>query len=145
MTAPIYLAACVCTIAFAFSSDYFSERGYHGAIATAMGSIGYLLLVVTRHSPLAVRYISLIICTCGVYAFIPVQLSWPSSNIGGHTKKAVAIAFIISFAQIGSVVGGQLYREYDGKKLSYEILPTLHGTNPDHVCIFYIFSTSLRP
>src|SRR5690349_66453 len=94
MTAPIYLVACICTLAFAISSDYFSERGYHGAIATAMGALGYLLLVVTRHSPLAVRYISLIICTCGVYALIPVQLSWPSSNIGGHTKKAVAFAII---------------------------------------------------
>ncbi|CAO3563423.1 unnamed protein product [Mortierella alpina] len=38
---------------------------------------------------------------------------WPSSNIGGHTKKAVAIALVISVAQIGSIVGGQLYREYD--------------------------------
>ncbi|KAG9324802.1 hypothetical protein KVV02_004675 [Mortierella alpina] len=113
MTAPIYLAACVFTIVCALSSDYFSERGYHAAIPTAMGALGYFLLVITRDSPLAVRYISLIICTCGVYAFIPVQLSWPSSNIGGHTKKAVAIALIISLAQIGSIVGGQLYRDYD--------------------------------
>jgi hypothetical protein len=43
------------------------------------------------------------------------MLSWPAVNIGGHTKRGVAIALIISVSQIGSAVGGQLYRNDDGK------------------------------
>ncbi|KAF9110197.1 hypothetical protein BGX27_006663 [Mortierella sp. AM989] len=113
MTAPIYVIACICTILMGFSSDRFQERGYHGSLAVGLAAIGYLLLVMTRESSTAARYISLIICTCGVYSFTPVFLSWPSSNIGGHTKRGVAIAAIISFAQIGGVIAGQLYRNDD--------------------------------
>lgn len=55
------------------------------------------------------------ICAMGVYAGIPVQLSWPSSNIGGATKKGVAIAAVISLSQLGSIIGGQTYRDDDGR------------------------------
>ncbi|KAG0288679.1 hypothetical protein BGZ98_004173 [Dissophora globulifera] len=113
MTAPVYACACICTLIFAISSDRFSERGYHAALATSLAAIGYILLIVTRYSSLAARYVSLIICTSGVYSFVPIALSWPSSNIGGHTKKGVAIAAIISISQVGGFAGGQLYREDD--------------------------------
>ncbi|KAG0310546.1 hypothetical protein BGZ99_000306 [Dissophora globulifera] len=113
MTAPVYACACICTLFFAISSDRFSERGYHAALATSLAAIGYILLIVTRYSSLAARYVSLIICTSGVYSFVPIALSWPSSNIGGHTKKGVAIAAIISISQVGGFAGGQLYREDD--------------------------------
>ncbi|KAF9430432.1 hypothetical protein BGZ94_006909 [Podila epigama] len=116
MTAPVYAIACVVTISMAFSSDRMSERGYHAAASEAMATLGYFLLVMTRDSPLWAKYASLTICASGVFSFIPVQLSWPASNIGGHTKKGVAIATVISFAQIGSVVGAQLYRTEDAPK-----------------------------
>ncbi|KAF9993209.1 hypothetical protein BGZ65_011314, partial [Modicella reniformis] len=113
MTAPVYIIACVCTITFAVSSDRFQERGYHAASTTTMGALGYALLIFTRENSVVVRYISLVICTCGVYSTVPLMLSWPSSNLGGHTKKGVAIAAIVSVAQIGGVIGGQVYREVD--------------------------------
>ncbi|KAF9359713.1 hypothetical protein BGX34_008200 [Mortierella sp. NVP85] len=113
MTAPVYVLACMFTITLAVSSDRLQERGYHAAATTVMACLGYVLLILTRECSVAVRYISLIVCTCGVYSFVPLMLSWPSSNIGGHTKKGVAIAAIISVAQIGGVIGGQLYREAD--------------------------------
>jgi hypothetical protein len=36
-----------------------------------------------------------------------------ASNIGGHTKRGVATAAIISFANIGGIVAGQVYRAPD--------------------------------
>ncbi|KAF9995826.1 hypothetical protein BGZ79_010448, partial [Entomortierella chlamydospora] len=113
MTAPIYAIACVFTIFLGFSSDRLKERGYHGSGALGLAAIGYILLILTRESSTAARYVSLIICTCGVYSCTSIMLSWPSSNIGGHTKKGVAIASIISFSQIGGVIAGQLYRDDD--------------------------------
>lgn len=114
MTAPVYAVACLFTLAMAHSSDKRKERGYHAAITIVVSMIGYLLLVLTRNASTAARYVSLIICTSGNFAFTPVGLSWPSANIGGHTKRGVALAMIISFAQIGSAIGGQLYRDDDG-------------------------------
>lgn len=115
MTAPIYVIACIVTITMAFSSDRFSERGYHAAASEALSTLGYFLLIMTRDSSTAAKYVSLVVCAAGVYSYIPVQLSWPSSNIGGQTKRGVAIAFVMSVGQIGSIVGGQLYRADDGK------------------------------
>ncbi|KAF9354938.1 hypothetical protein BGX26_007190 [Mortierella sp. AD094] len=113
MTAPIYAIACVCTILLGFSSDRLQERGYHATGALALAAIGYILLILTRELSIAAKYVSLVICTCGVYSFTPIMLSWPSSNIGGHTKKGVAIASIISFSQVGGIIAGQLYRNDD--------------------------------
>jgi len=109
------VAACLATLSLAWSSDHFSERGYHAAFAEAVACLGYVLLIVTRDSSLGARYVSLMICAMGVYSAIPIQLSWPSTNIGGVTKKGVAIAAIVSLSQLGSILGGQLYREDDGR------------------------------
>lgn len=40
-------------------------------------------------------------------------MSWFTSNIGGHTKRGVATAAIISFGNIGGAIGGQVYRAPD--------------------------------
>ncbi|KAF9141207.1 hypothetical protein BGX30_005266 [Mortierella sp. GBA39] len=113
MTVPIYVVACFSVISFTYSSDRKRERGFHLAILSFMATIGYGLLVFTRHSPIGARYVSLMICASGIYGYVPVMLSWSGVNIGGHTKRGVAIALIISIGQIGSVIGGQLYRNDD--------------------------------
>ncbi|KAF9125172.1 hypothetical protein BGW39_007611 [Mortierella sp. 14UC] len=113
MTVPIYVVACFFVILFTYSSDRRKERGLHSAILSFMGMIGYALLALTRDSSPGVRYVSLMVCTSGMYGFVPVMLSWSGVNIGGHTKRGVAIALIIAIAHIGSVIGGQLYRNDD--------------------------------
>jgi hypothetical protein len=50
-----------------------------------------------------------------MYAYVPVKLSWCGVNIGGHTKRAVAIAVVIATANTGAAIGGQIYRNDDGK------------------------------
>ncbi|KAF9932843.1 hypothetical protein FBU30_007174 [Linnemannia zychae] len=113
MTVPIYATACIVVVLLAYSSDRTKERGYHVSSMTFMSTIGYGLLVLTRDSFLGFRYVSLMICAAGMYGSVPVKLSWVGVNIGGHTKRGVAIALIISTAQLGSIIGGQLYRNDD--------------------------------
>ncbi|KAG0004143.1 hypothetical protein BGZ80_001673 [Entomortierella chlamydospora] len=113
MTAPAYIIACVFTILTAFSSDRFRERGYHYAMPTFLGCLGYILLIVTKHSHVVNRYVSLTVTAIGVFASVPAMLSWFTTNIGGHTKRGVATAAIISFGNIGGAIGGQIYRASD--------------------------------
>lgn len=113
MTAPAYIIACLFTILFAFSSDRFRERGIHYAFPTFIGGIGYILLIVTKDSSTVSRYISLTVTASGVFASVPAMLSWFTTNIGGHTKRGVATAAIISFGNIGGAIGGQIYRAED--------------------------------
>ncbi|CAO3563424.1 unnamed protein product [Mortierella alpina] len=115
MTAPAYVIACVFTILFAFSSDRFRERGIHYAFPTLVGCLGYILLIVTKDSPVVNRYVSLTVTASGVFASVPAMLSWFTTNIGGHTKRGVATAAIISFGNIGGAIGGQIYRAADAQ------------------------------
>ncbi|KAF9167630.1 hypothetical protein DFQ26_003786 [Actinomortierella ambigua] len=113
MTVPAYAVACVCTILVAFSSDRCRERGFHFAIPILLGCLGYVLLIVTRHSSITARYISLVITAVGIFSSVPPMLSWFTSNIGGHTKRGVATALIISFGNAGGIISGQMYRADD--------------------------------
>ncbi|KAF9945736.1 hypothetical protein BGZ65_010426, partial [Modicella reniformis] len=113
MTAPAYVIACLFTIGCAFSSDHFRERGYHYAFPTFFGGLGYVFLIVTKDSPTVNRYISLTVTAIGVFSSVPAMLSWFTTNIGGHTKRGVATAAIISFGNIGGAIGGQIYRASD--------------------------------
>ncbi|KAI1315903.1 hypothetical protein EDD11_000217 [Mortierella claussenii] len=113
MTAPAYIIACLFTILCAFSSDRFRERGYHYAFPTFIGCLGYILLIVTKDAPTVNRYVSLTVTASGVFSSVPPMLSWFTTNIGGHTKRGVATAAIISFGNIGGAIGGQIYRASD--------------------------------
>ncbi|KAF9180726.1 hypothetical protein BGZ51_005914 [Haplosporangium sp. Z 767] len=113
MTAPAYIIACIFTILAAFSSDRYRERGLHYAIPTFLGCVGYILLIVTKDSSTITRYVSLTITATGVFSAVPSMLSWFTTNIGGHTKRGVATAAIISFGNIGGALGGQLYSSAD--------------------------------
>ncbi|KAG0250047.1 hypothetical protein BG011_008700 [Mortierella polycephala] len=59
------------------------------------------------------RYVSLTVTATGVFSSVPSMLSWFTTNIGGHTKRGVATAAIISFGNIGGALGGQFYSSDD--------------------------------
>ncbi|KAK9764896.1 hypothetical protein K7432_007216 [Basidiobolus ranarum] len=113
MSAPPYVVACILTIIVSFHADRKRERGLHIAVWMFVGMIGYLLLIVLKNRGSAALYVAAIITTTGVFANIPSMLSWFTNNIGGHTKRGVASALIISFGNIGGALGGQIYRADD--------------------------------
>ncbi|KAK9761837.1 hypothetical protein K7432_012961 [Basidiobolus ranarum] len=108
MSAPPYAIACCVTLLVSLHAHYKRERGLHIAVWMFIGMIGYLLLIVLRHKGPAALYIAAIITTTGVFANAPSMLSWFTNNIGGHTKRGVASALIISFGNIGGALGGQV-------------------------------------
>ncbi|CAO3643363.1 unnamed protein product [Cunninghamella echinulata] len=113
MSAPPYAIACFFTVLVALHADKKRERGLHIAIPAFIGAIGYLLLVVLRHKGPVAMYIAACITTTGVFSHIPAMLSWFTNNIGGHTKRGVASAFIISIGNVGGAIGSQVYRQDD--------------------------------
>ena len=94
-------------------ADKLRERGLHVALPAMLGVLGYALLVGLRKQGPAGRYIAAIITVTGVFGHIPAMLSWFTNNIGGHTKRGVATAIIISIGNVGGIIGGQMYRADD--------------------------------
>ncbi|KAF9200250.1 hypothetical protein BGZ59_003408, partial [Podila verticillata] len=64
-------------------------------------------------SSVAARYVSLTVTCCGVFSAAPAMFAWFSGNIGGHSKRAVAIGLIASLGCIGGAIGAQVYRPSD--------------------------------
>ncbi|CAM0138532.1 hypothetical protein VKS41_007148 [Umbelopsis sp. WA50703] len=113
MSAPPYAIACLFTILTAIHADHRRERGLHVFFPVLVGAIGYLLLIVLKTKGSAAMYVAACITTIGVFSHIPAMLSWFTNNIGGHTKRGVATAFIISIGNVGGAIGGQVYRADD--------------------------------
>lgn len=113
MSAPPYAIACFFTIAVAIDADRRGERGFHVAGPAFLGMIGYILLVTLRDKGNVALYIASCITVTGVFGHAPAMLSWFSNNIGGHTKRGVASAIIISIGNVGGAIGGQIYRASD--------------------------------
>ncbi|KAH8552660.1 major facilitator superfamily domain-containing protein [Umbelopsis sp. PMI_123] len=113
MSAPPYAIACFFTILVAIHADKRRDRGWHIFFPVLVGAIGYLLLIVLKTKGSAAMYVAACITTTGVFAHIPAMLSWFTNNIGGHTKRGVATAFIISIGNVGGAIGGQVYRSTD--------------------------------
>lgn len=107
------LLACTFTILIAMHADKKRERGLHVAVPAAIGVIGYALLYALRNQGSVAMYIAACITVTGVFSHIPAMLSWFGNNIGGHTKRGVASAIIISIGNVGGAIGGQIYRAND--------------------------------
>ncbi|KAG1057285.1 hypothetical protein G6F43_000860 [Rhizopus delemar] len=113
MTAPPYGLACILTILVSMHADKKRERGLHVAVPAAFSAIGYALLIILRERGAVAMYIAAFIAAAGVFAQIPPMVTWLTSNIGGHTKRGVASAFLVSVGNIGGAIAGQIYRSND--------------------------------
>ncbi|KAI9272730.1 major facilitator superfamily domain-containing protein [Phascolomyces articulosus] len=112
MSSPPWVVACFFTILTGISADKQSERGLHVAIPSFIAGVGFILLIVLKHT--VGLYISTMIVTSGIYSACGINMPWITNNFLGSTKRSVAIATVNSFGNIGGIVAGQLYRANDG-------------------------------
>ena len=104
MTAPIYVVACVCCLLTSYSSSRQNEHGYHVAFCLLIGLIGFILMLTLFDKGKIAIYFSFTVALCGILSSYPLLLGWLTNNIGGHTKRAMAISFVIGVAQSGGLV-----------------------------------------
>jgi hypothetical protein len=102
MAAPPYVFAFVCCLLASYSSSRRNEHGIHLMFCLFVGLLGFILMVILTDK--AALYVSSCIACCGVFSAFPLLLSWLTKNVGGHTKKSIAIGFFIGIGQIGGVV-----------------------------------------
>ncbi|CAF1243218.1 unnamed protein product, partial [Didymodactylos carnosus] len=108
-----YLMASLFVILMGLHSTKTMERGLHTSFGALISITGFtLLLTLVKYGSLACYFASYITCI-GVFSSMPPLLSWFTNNIGGHTKRGVAIAVIISFGNLGGAISGQIYRAND--------------------------------
>ncbi|KAF8893164.1 major facilitator superfamily domain-containing protein [Gymnopilus junonius] len=108
LTVPPYAVAAVVMISFSFASDRLQGRGVLMGVASLIGAIGYLLLLVVPNNN-HVRYFATFCITAGTYTTIGLIIAWFGHNLGSETKKATGIPIFMAIGQCGSILGSHLF------------------------------------
>ncbi|CAF1060970.1 unnamed protein product [Rotaria sordida] len=58
-------------------------------------------------------YVSTCIACCGTFSAFPLLLSWLTNNVGGHTKRAMAVSFFVGMGQMGGALAPLVYPDDD--------------------------------
>lgn len=147
MSAPPWVFSCIFSLIVAWSSDKFQEKFWHivstrdttlhgvqDSVLTynpqvgpvLMGLVGFIISMATLNT--AARYVALFL-QAGSYAGFIVFYSWISSSFPRPpAKRAVAIALINAFSQIGNIAGAYVWDLTDnGYRGSYGIVTAMFG------------------
>ncbi|GAA5980656.1 hypothetical protein JCM11641_000165 [Rhodosporidiobolus odoratus] len=108
MSVPVFAAAFLAILFFAYVSHKLNRRGLPIMICGFIAIVGYIVLM-TTHTPGA-RYTGTFITVIGIYCANALLLSWPSENVSPQTKRATASATQIFIGDIGAIVGVLVYR-----------------------------------
>lgn len=114
LTIPAAVLQIITMLALAFSSDYFKERTFHAVFGEAWIMP---LLIATIALPNGGREwgrFSLMTLISGYPYFHPIISSWISENSFDVKKRAITAATYNVVVQIGSLIGSQIYRSWDG-------------------------------
>ncbi|KAK2811947.1 hypothetical protein FQN50_001654 [Emmonsiellopsis sp. PD_5] len=113
MTAPPYIFACLITVLSGWFSDRYKQRMLSVILPNILAAIGFIIIMVTvryPHLP-GVTLFGVFLVTGGLYPISPAVTAWVALNIAGTMKRAVAIGAMISFSQLGGIVGSNIYLE----------------------------------
>ncbi|KIL63222.1 hypothetical protein M378DRAFT_79918 [Amanita muscaria Koide BX008] len=69
---------------------------------------GYIILLTTKTA--GAQYTGVHFAAIGIFTGNGLLLSWPSENVSGQTKRAVALAIQIAIGDLGAVSGVLVYR-----------------------------------
>ncbi|KAI0776578.1 MFS general substrate transporter [Trametes elegans] len=114
LSVPPNAAGCVVTITFGILSDRFRARGPFIVISASLALIGYVILYATS-SPHA-GYAGTIVAASGLFPSVAVMLAWGGGNVGGEVKRAVVIAMLIGFGNLGGIPASFIYRAQDSPR-----------------------------
>ncbi|KAM0751315.1 MFS general substrate transporter [Meredithblackwellia eburnea MCA 4105] len=107
LAAPPFFVATILTFLTARHSDKMQERYFHIIVPIFVGIIGFIIAMTTRKT--APRYVALFLMASEYCSFV-VYLTWISTSFPRPAmRRAIAIAFIVSFSQLGNVAGAYVF------------------------------------
>jgi MFS family permease len=114
MTAPPYAFSFITTMTTAYFSDRYARRAVFILFWLPISIIGFIILIVVENSN--VKYFAIFLTVGGLSPCAATCVTFLSCNIGPNIKRATAVAFMISFGNIGGAISGQIYRSEDAPR-----------------------------
>ncbi|CAI7598549.1 unnamed protein product [Penicillium pancosmium] len=126
LSAPPWVFSCIFSVINAWHADRTQEKIWHIYGPIVMGLVGFIISMSTLN--VAARYVALFL-QAGSYAGFIVFYSWISSSFPRPpAKRAVALALINAFSQLGNVAGSYVWDlSENGYRKSYGIVTAMFG------------------
>ncbi|RYP03391.1 hypothetical protein DL764_005176 [Monosporascus ibericus] len=126
MSSPPWVFSCIICLINAWHSDRTQEKFWHITGPVIGGLVGFVISMSTLNT--AARYVALFLQASSYAGFI-VFYSWISSSFPRPpAKRAVAIAMINAFSQLGNVAGSYVWGlKSNGYRRSYGIVTAMFG------------------
>ncbi|KAF1994698.1 MFS general substrate transporter [Amniculicola lignicola CBS 123094] len=143
MSAPPWAFACLVSLVNAWHADRTEERFWHIVGPICLGLVGFVISMSTLN--VAARYLALFL-QASAYAGFIVFYSWISSSFPRPpAKRAVAIAMINAFSQLGNIAGSYVWNlPANGYRRSYGIVTSMFGLTIMGCFIFRVILTRLN-
>ncbi|THV08609.1 MFS general substrate transporter [Dendrothele bispora CBS 962.96] len=144
LCAPPFVFAALAAFWLSRHSDKSGERFYHIISSFILGIVGFVIAISTMN--IAARYVSLFLMA-QAYAGFVVLYAWMSNSFPRPpSKRAVAIALINAFSQLGNVAGSYVFPTMWGPtyRNSYAICIATSGVAIIMCWIFRIHLKSLN-
>ncbi|KAH9938327.1 MFS general substrate transporter [Fomitopsis serialis] len=141
LCAPPWGFATLVAFAVTRHSDKVGDRFWHIAIPLVFGIVGFVIAASTMNT--AAHYVSLFLMAQSYAAFITF-LAWVSNSIPRPpAKRAVALAFINAFSQLGNVAGSYVWPTGWGPSYRYSYAICI-ATNGFCILVCYAFKRHLE-
>lgn len=116
MTVPPWAIGYVFSIAVAWSSDRFNERGLHVAACGGIAGIGFLTSALLPPTAYMSRYGCLLLVACGAFPAASPLVGWVTSN--APSGRTVGLAAAINNATVGaaSVLSVWIWRSDEAER-----------------------------
>ncbi|KAH7166485.1 major facilitator superfamily domain-containing protein [Dactylonectria macrodidyma] len=100
---PPWAAAFAFSMAFAYLSDKTRHRVGFVISSICVLILGLSILIAT-HDNTSVQYAALFLVVMGCYTAMPIVACWFNMNLGGHHRRAIGGAWLVSFGSFGGFV-----------------------------------------
>ncbi|KAH0497684.1 hypothetical protein TgHK011_004973 [Trichoderma gracile] len=143
MSSPPWVFACLVSLVVSWNADRTQEKFWHITVPIIMGIIGFVISMSTLN--VAARYVALFLQASSYAGFI-VFYSWISSSFPRPpAKRAVAIAMVNAFSQLGNVAGSYVWDlSENGYRKSYGIVLAMFGVTIVGNFLFKMILTNLN-
>ncbi|TPX15279.1 uncharacterized protein E0L32_004556 [Thyridium curvatum] len=111
MTVPPYIFASIVTVFSGWCADRYKQRMLSVLLPNLLAVTGFVIMMVTVRYPhlTGVTLLGVFFATAGLYPVSPNVTAWIALNLSGSMKRAVGIGAMISFSQLGGIVGSNIY------------------------------------
>jgi sugar phosphate permease len=110
LTVPIYVFGMTATLIVAFWSDYVQQRTPFIMAGFAIAVVGFIGELAIDHPKLpGVTYFFLFLVAAGLYCPFTAVVTLVANNVAPSSKRAVAMALLISVGNLGGICGSNIY------------------------------------